>query len=288
MNWQAAKADWPFADHSRFARIAPHEWHIQEVGSGPDALLLHGAGGATQSFRHLIPELSPHLTLRALDLPGQGFTRLGARHRCGLDDMATDIATVIADQGWRPRVLIGHSAGAAIALRLAEMMPDPPPVIGINAAIGKFSGLAGVFFPIMAKTLAALPFVADIFSASAGQPGSVKRLIEGTGSRLDDHDLRFYRRLIADRDHVNGTLLMMAQWDLDPLLDRLPDLAARVLLITGANDRAVPARTSTDQALRMEDAQHISLPGLGHLAHEEDAPTVAQVILTELRARGVL
>ena len=46
--------------------------------------------------------------------------------RLGLDAMAEDLAALLADQGWQPQAIIGHSAGAALALRLAETLPVRP------------------------------------------------------------------------------------------------------------------------------------------------------------------
>ena len=266
--------DWPFADLSRHVRAGPHDWHVQEGGDGPPILLIHGAGGGTQSFRHLFPRLTPHFRVAMFDLPGQGFTRPGAQQRFGLDPMAEDIAALMDAEGWAPTAIVGHSAGAALALRLAEMGRCDR-IVGINAAISNFSGVAGVLFPLMAKVLAALPFVAEIFTANAARPGSVERLIAGTGSDLPADDLRFYRALVGTRAHVAGTLSMMAQWRLDDLLSRLPDLEADVLFLTGSADKAVPPAVSAKMAARMPRARHVSLDGLGHLAHEEDAARVA-------------
>jgi len=266
------------AAHSRIVSCRPHRWHVQEMGTGPLILLIHGAGGATQSWRHLMPLLAESNRVVAMDLPGQGLTQLGARQRCGLRHMAEDIDRLCAQEGWDPTLIIGHSAGAAIALEMTRQRPAQR-VIGINAALGNFKGLAGLLFPIMAKALAMTPMVARIFTASAAQPASVRRLIEGTGSTLPDDDLRWYRTLVSDRDHVDGTLAMMAQWDLNPLLRALPGHGAKTLLITGENDKAVPPATSRDVAEAMPQARHINLPDLGHLAHEEDAPRV----LAEIR-----
>lgn len=270
-------ADWPLAHLSRFTRAGPHDWHVQEDGDGPLLLLIHGAGGGTQSFRHLFPLLTPSHRVAMFDLPGQGFTRPGAQRRFGLDPMAEDIAALMDAEGWTPMAIIGHSAGAALALRLAEMGRCDR-VVGINAAISNFSGVAGVLFPLMAKALAAMPFVADIFTANAARPGSVERLIAGTGSDIAAEDLEFYRRLVSDRRHVSGTLSMMAQWRLDGLLSRLPALKADVLFVTGAGDKAVPPDVSAKMATRMPNARHIGLDGLGHLAHEEDAVRVLTTI----------
>ena len=248
------------------------------AGDGPLLLLIHGAGGATQSWRGLFPLLARDHRVVAVDLPGQGFTRIGGRQRLGLEPMAEDLAALLEKEGWHPHAIIGHSAGAAIALRMA--MRDPPPggVIGINAALGKFRGVAGWLFPLMARILAFKPLSAGLFASSA-TAATVQRLIDGTGSTLDPAGAALYLRLARDRGHVDATLSMMAQWDLDPLLDALPEIDVPVLLITGAQDKAVPPETSVEAARTLPCADVINLPGLGHLAHEEAAETVE----TEIR-----
>lgn len=279
LDWARDGKDWPHAAHSRFVLCKPHRWHIQEMGAGPVVLLIHGAGGATQSWRHLMPLLATRYRVIALDLPGQGFTKIGAQQRAGLTPMAQDIAKLCQTEGWHPAALIGHSAGAAIALELSEQFFETPPVIGINAALGNFKGLAGLLFPAMAKALAMTPWVARVFTASASRPQSVTRLIEGTGSRLSEDEQRWYRALVSDRGHVDATLAMMAQWDLNPLLRSLPHHDGAVLLITGDHDKSVPPSTSEDVARKMKSAEVVSLQGLGHLAHEENAPAVAKPVL---------
>ena len=283
MDWATHRRSWPNAEHSRFILSKPHKWHVQEAGSGPLLLLIHGAGGATQSWRHLFPLLTPHYHVVAVDLPGQGFTKSGAQRRFGLEAMAEDIANLCTSQNWGPAAIIGHSAGAAVALEMARNSESPPPVIGINAALGNFKGLAGLMFPVMAKALALTPFVARMFSASATRPKSVTRLIEGTGSHLSERDLASYRALIGSRTHVDSTLNMMAQWDLNPLLASLPGHAGPVFLITSAGDKAVPPTTSSDIAKQMLNAKVEILPDLGHLAHEEAPEIVADLILRYLK-----
>jgi magnesium chelatase accessory protein len=145
--------------------------------------------------------------------------------------------------------------------------------------------MAGVVFPLMAKALAMMPGVAQLFTASTAREGSVTRLIEGTGSKLSPDDLRWYRALISDRGHVDATLSMMAQWDLGPLLDALPGHPAHVLLIASTADKAVPAGTSTKVAERLPKGHAVVLENLGHLAHEEDAAAIFDVIAPFLADR---
>lgn len=285
MRWPPP-ADWPHSEISRQVLAAPHRWHVQETGRGPLTLLLHGAGGSTHSLRGLITHLSQTRQVVAIDLPGQGFTQLGARHRCRLDTMAADIEKLCQQQGWAPDAIVGHSAGTALALTLSETLlsprGQPPDVVGINPALDTFDGIAGVLFPAIAKMLAAIPFSASVFSATASNPARIQALISGTGSDLDAEGLRCYQRLVADRNHVDGTLLMMAQWSLDALVRALPTLQTRALFIVGSRDGAVPPRVARDAAERMQQAAVVELEGFGHLVHEEVPELVAEHILAFL------
>lgn len=268
---------WPYRHHSRFIASKPHLWHVQDIGTGPILLLIHGAGGATHSFRHLIP-LLPNHRLIAIDVAGQGFTTLGAKNRCGLDAVAQDIAALIRQEHWHPLSIIGHSAGVAIALRLAELIPIKS-IIGINAALGEFEGVQGWLFPVMAKLLALTPFVPQLFSRIAGTRDQTRRFLTSTGSRIEPEGEAQYQLLLQKPGHVEATLAMMSQWSLTGLMARLPQQKTPCLLITGSEDRAVPARISRDAATQMPHGQWIDLPGYGHLVHEEAAEQVAPLIL---------
>jgi magnesium chelatase accessory protein len=287
MRWPPP-ADWPHAEHSRQVLCKPHRWHVQEMGTGDTLLLIHGTGGSTHSFRGLMPLLAQDFHVVAVDLPGQGFTQLGARHRCGLDATTEDLAALCDQEGWAPRVLVGHSAGAAIALNLCAKIlsarAQKPYVIGINPALQNFEGVAGALFPALAKLLANVPFTAKLFAAGNASPERAQALILSTGSKLDAVSLGLYRHLISDRDHVDATLLMMAQWRLDGLVRALPGIDNRVLFITGENDRTVPPRVAQAAAARMPHTEVQSLAEVGHLAHEERADEVATVIRDWLEA----
>jgi magnesium chelatase accessory protein len=288
MRLSAMPADWPFRELSREVAVGPLRWHIQTGGSGPTLLLLHGAGGATHSWRALLPLLLPRYRIIAPDLPGQGFSTLARRTRAGLDPMAEDIAALLAQEGWAPDAIIGHSAGAALALRLAEILPHPPKaIVAINPALGTFDGVAGWLFPLMAKLLALNPFVPRLFARLSGGEARVRALLASTGSPLDAEGVAHYRRLVADPAHVDGTLAMMAQWNLDGLLRRLPRISVPTLFVLGTSDRAVPPSQGAAQAARMRHATVLRIPDRGHLVHEEDAPAVAAAILPFLAAAGV-
>lgn len=287
MRWPDDASDWPLTQHSRIVHCAPHRWHVQESGSGPTLIMIHGAGAATQSWRGLFPFLAEKFHVVAFDLPGQGFTQMGNRARCGLDPMASDIAKLIIQEGWKPDLYVGHSAGVALALRLCLMPNHAAPTFGINAALGNFKGVAGWLFPLTAKFLALAPFTAELFVATSSSQANINRLINGTGSKLPPEDLALYRRLAANRDHVDATLAMMAQWKLDNLLNRLPSLQSRTFFIATENDKAVPVTDSQNAAKAMPNATCRVLPDLGHLAHEEAPQQFADLINGFAKESGV-
>jgi magnesium chelatase accessory protein len=274
-------ADWPHRSAGSIIASAPHRWHVQVMGRGPDLLLLHGAGASAHSFRGLISLLAESHRVIVPDLPGHGWTRVGRRGRAGVDAMAQDLTALCDAQGWRPVAVVGHSAGAALGLRMAQ--DRPVPVIGINAALGAFDGMAGWLFPILAKTLTYAPFVPQIFARLSGTTARVTALLVSTGSPLDATGVEMYRRLVARPDHVTGALNMMAEWQLGPLLAGLPALTSPVLLITSDLDRAVPAAVSEEVAAQMPTARAQSIQGFGHLVHEEAPDRVAAIILAFLK-----
>jgi magnesium chelatase accessory protein len=81
---------------------------------------------------------------------------------------------------------------------------------------------------------------------------------------------------------------MMGSWDLRALRRALPQLNANLTLIVGDRDMAVPPPVAEDVRASLPAAQIVTLPGLGHLAHEERPDLVARVIVDVARAHGLL
>jgi magnesium chelatase accessory protein len=288
LDWARDGRDWPQREASRFVEAGGLRWHVQGAGQGPAMLLLHGTGAATHSWRGLWPLLTPHFTLIAPDLPGHGFT--SQTDRLSLPAMAEAVGALTTLLGVRPDILVGHSAGAAVAVRMAlDSHVDPRFIIAIGGALQPFPGPAAAIFPAMAKMLFLNPIVPQLFTLTANLPGEAGRfLARSTGSDIDADGARFYGRLFRSRGHVEATLGMMAAWDLVPLERDLPRLAAPLLLLHGEQDRAVPSRSAPDVAARVLSGRAIPLKGLGHLPHEEAPDLLAAQILAAARAQAIL
>lgn len=295
--WDEDGRDWPNRAASRFVTAGGIAFHVQIMGAGPVALLLHGTGAATHSWRDLAPLLARDFTVIAPDLPGHGFTAAPFWSRMSLGGMADLLATLLAalgpelglDEAVAPSLVIGHSAGAAIA---AEMCLDrkiaPLGLVSLNGALLPFRGMAGQVFAPLAQLLALNPLVPRFFSWRAGDRAMVRRLLDGTGSRIDAEGEGFYARLARRSGHAGAALTMMANWDLDRLAARLPALEPRLLLLAGLADKAIPPADAAHLARKLRNATLIRLPELGHLAHEEKPELIAGLIHDFARDCGIL
>jgi magnesium chelatase accessory protein len=278
--WNIDGKDWPNRSASQFVKVAGLSWHIQVMGTGPVLLMLHGTGAATHSWRGLAPLLAKHFTVVAPDLPGHGFTDLRSRLHMSLPHISRAIWGLLCALDFRPSFVVGHSAGAAIALRMAlDGKISPCAIVSLNGALSPFPGLGAFLFPALAKLIFLNPLAAPLLTRRAADPAAVARMIEGTGSTLDAAGLGFYQRLLRTERHVEATLAMMANWDLRPLQRELPDLAVPVTLVAADRDRAVPPTVADDAKRCLPTARVFKLAGRGHLAHEEAPETIANIIL---------
>ncbi|HJL14992.1 MAG TPA: alpha/beta fold hydrolase [Sandaracinaceae bacterium LLY-WYZ-13_1] len=257
-------------------------WHVVVVGHGPALLALHGTGASGHSFLGLLPRLAPHFTVVVPDLPGHASTRVPRRFEPSLPRVAAATGRLLEALDLSPAVLVGHSAGAAVA---AQMTLDgavrPRLLVGVAAALEPLSGPSRLLLPASARWLARLP-ASHLVARRLSERAAIERVIGHMGSRLDPEGVERYRRLAARPSHVRGVTAMLAAWDLDPLHARLPSLDVHALLLAGSRDPASSPRRQRAVAARMRRARVVTVPGAGHLLHEERPELVARVIGAEL------
>jgi magnesium chelatase accessory protein len=281
-DWARWRERWPNAATSTFIEAGGLRWHVQRAGDGPAILLLHGTAGATHAWRDVLPVLADRHTVIAPDLPGHGFTAQPARHDAlSLPGMAAAVAALLHALRVRPRAVVGHSAGAAVLVRMAldGGLPDARLLVGLNAAL--------VAPPALARTLAG-PLFRGLFTnarlasfvARIAQPAGVtEALLRSTGSRVDAEMIACYEALLASPAHVRAALTMMANWDVPGLLRDVHALRLPTLLLAGEADRWIPA-SQTARVLRyLPGAQLERVAGQGHLMHEEIGTQVAARVL---------
>ena len=282
---------WPNRDASRFVRAAGIDWHVQDIGDAglPVLVLLHGTGAATHSWRGLVPLLAPHFRLVALDLPGHGFTQKPPKALLELPGMAAGVCELLRELGVDPMLVAGHSAGAAVMIRMApDSRLHPKGLVSLNGALTPYGGDAAKLLSPIAKLLFLNPLMPRLFAWRAGDRASVERLIRNTGSTVDAEGVENYRTLVASPDHVAAALGMMANWDLAPLSRDMPMLDVPLLLVAATGDKAIKSEDAFKVREKAPHAKVEIMRGLGHLAHEEAPEAVAALILAFAREVGAV
>ena len=270
---------WPNRSNSEFIKSDNYNWHIQKFGStGKKLLLIHGTGASSHSWYPLIKNLNLEFEILCLDLPGHGFTRALARQKKQLMIIVDQISLLLRNIDFYPNIIMGHSAGAAVAYELAKKIKTKPNTIAINAAFGQFSGLAGVAFPYFAKIASSTTIPARFLSLLASKEEIVRKLLASTGSIIPELQIKCYQYLFSNTEHVDGTLQMMADWDLGYFLDRLPEETAPIHFLVGDKDTTVPPHISKSWDQSMPNSSLTQFNGLGHLLHEESPSTVSSIL----------
>jgi magnesium chelatase accessory protein len=263
-----------------------HKWHIQRFGKpgGKKVLFIHGTGSSSHTWSNTVEYLTDQFEILLIDLPGHGFSKLPAPNESSLQSVVKGSMELIKKISFVPDLIVGHSAGAAIAVLLTEQIETKNGTICINAAFGEFPGIAGVMFPIFAKIIAVLPYSSDILASLSRNNERTEKLIANTGSKITNDRLGYYKILFSEPDHVKGTLKLMAEWDLSEFLRHLKNSDANINFLVGTLDKTVPISISKKWSKILTKSNYKEIQGAGHLVHEEMPHEVSQSILEQLKA----
>ncbi len=274
---------WPNARHSRFIESGDMCWHVQNFGHGPTVMLLHGTGSSTHSWAPLAKLLENHAELIIPDLPGQGFSSPLAPEQTTLPGICAQLALLLEQLGKSPQVIVGHSAGAAIAATMAlDGWAQPERLIAINGAFLPFGSVAAPVFSRLAKALANTTLVPAVTSWHGYFERPIRNLLKETGSRANPEMINCYQSLLKRRSHIEGTLRMMAGWDLKALKRALPGLKIPLDMIVCENDKTLSPWQLERLTELVAAAELHRLSGLGHLGHEEAPKDFVPIILRGL------
>lgn len=96
--------------------------HAERLGEGPPLIVLHGLLGSGDNWLGLAKNWAQRYTVIVPDLRNHG--RSPHADETGIDTMAQDIAELMEDHGFSQTVVLGHSLGGKVAMRLAMDLPS--------------------------------------------------------------------------------------------------------------------------------------------------------------------
>lgn len=280
--------DWPGRAHSHWCPVAEWTWHLQRMGPAPaDAptiLLLHGTAGSTHGWHEVARQLAATHHVIAIDLPGQGFTHrtdaasLRASTFGTLTDVADAVGQLVDALALTPAIVAGHSAGAAIALRLAlDQRITPSHIVGVCPALIPLPGWFHELVAPLVAPIATHPWVAAAAARLAAGTPIVPLLLASTGSNLSAAQLARYRTLLADAGRVRAALAMMARWDVSGVVRDLARAPQPLTIVAGRQDHWVPRDALAAAVQGLPGVQWRDVDG-GHLLPEEHPATVAALL----------
>jgi abhydrolase domain-containing protein 6 len=264
---------WRFAlKLRRHGRLAYLESARQE---GATLVLLHGLGASKDQWGPELCKLAREHHCLLIDLPGHGQSSYLARQGLGPRAILAEVEPLIDLLSTRPIVLIGSSLGGCVAGLYAAKKPQRVRRLILLAPAGLGYAALGPVFQAGLRT---------------ERDGSF-------GYRTVEEMRRFWDLLFVQRPQVRGRLAQALaasgraryatvqkvvgdtqREGLDVLVEQLPNIACRTLVIWGSEDQVFPVTGLGPLLSALPDASCQVIEGTGHVPYLERGDEVVAAI----------
>ncbi len=270
---RTAEARWPA--QGRMLDAGGARLHVREAGEpdAPRVLLIHGASSNLRElWGPLADELSTKYRVIAYDRPGLGHSTRPRRGGASLALQARMAAQVLQQTGQGPALIVGHSLGAAVSLRLALdfpqlvkglvlIAPASHPYPHDNAWWVKLAATPGLghafsnllvpsIGPMMAPAAVAANFWPRQPPVEYPEQGGVGLMFRPRAFRANARDVRATKAEFAAQ------------------APRYGDIFAPAVIVTAEKDKIVsPKRNARALAVELAAAELVIAPDTGHMPH---------------------
>jgi 3-oxoadipate enol-lactonase len=244
-----------------------------EAGKGQPTVLLHGYCGSQHYWDDVLPIMSAHGRIIAVDLPGHGESSAYEGVHT-MDKLADDVAALLDELGIAQVNLIGHSLGGYISLAFAEKYADR----------------------LLTLTLAHSTSFPDAEAAQANRLKAAATIrSEGVAAFVDGLVPKLFAKehLISMADQVNkakeigyGTSVEGAAGCALGMRERpdrgevLESLDRPILLLAGELDEVIPPEKRFP--VTRPNVTTITLSGVAHMGMMEDPQAFGEAIVSFL------
>lgn len=247
-----------------------------QVGAGPDLILLHGIGASTFIWRRLIPLLKEKYRVTAIDMPGFGRSQKVLDFDLNLDSMSDFLVNFLSDIGIEKFDIVGSSMGGAIALWIAKKYPAKcGRVLTIAAATHK----SLLRYPTLGlKILTPLHFFINKKTMLVAVRNVIKQKDLITDELVNGYLLPFRDRGEAWRSFLSAMAIVGDPRMPQELQELNSHATFRNKILWGDQDSVVPKWVQDELKQVLPRSEFEILPGLGHHPFEDDPEKVSMII----------
>lgn len=250
------------------APVAKAKLHVRDSGR-KDALtliLLHGFGASLHTWEPWALALSGEFRVVRFDLPGSGLSPPDPTGDHS-DARSMQLLSALMDKlDVKRATLIGNSMGGRIAWSFAARFPERVHKLVLISP----DGFASPGFEYGKKP--EVPTMAKLMRYALPKPlltMSLKPAYADPKVMTDALATRYHDLMLAPGAR-DAMIARMEQVVLTEPTQWLEKIQAPTLLLWGEEDAMIPFANSAEYLKAIPDAKLVSLPGIGHLPHEED------------------
>src|SRR4051795_12366251 len=281
--------------HQRWVRVEDRWANVVELGSGPAVVFIHGLGGSWEDRLGEHPAGGPAVVFIhglggswqnwlenlpavadagyraiAVDLPGFGESEM-PREKISITGYGRFVDALLGELGVETAAIVGNSMGGFIGAEVAIRFPQRIEGLVLVSAAG-----ISIEHQRNDAAMAALYRTEMITAYAAGWLGKRAESVS-TRPRLRKPPLRplhappppLPAALIAEQVRGTGKPGFLPAVDAlttYPIRDRLPDIAARTLIVWGADDMLVPVKDADVFEELIPDARKVVFDDTAHVA----------------------
>lgn len=268
----------------QMTEIEGHDVHVlQSGGSGPPILMIHGASANAREFSWtLAPDLAKDHRIFMPDRPGHGYSeRPEGASQLGIQAVQM-VGVLEALAPGEKAVLVGHSFGGAVALRVALDRPDLVKGVVLLAPVTHDWGGGGeawynkfasppVFGPMFSQLV---PFVG---------PQQVKAGIDGVFDPAPVPEGYYEKSAIGllfrpPNFRANARDMQALQSELAAQSPRYEELDMPIVVFSGSRDTVISPRLHVGKLKKQVAVDLVILPDEGHMPHHGHGEAVADAI----------